>query len=497
MNRAGGGETEFWRSGWFWALLALASTLPMLVPPLQMMPDYFSHTGRYHVMNHGAESAFLPHYYRFQWRLIGNLGVDLLMVPLGHWLPTETAARICAASIPPLTVAGVHAVSTASWGRVQAPALLALPFIYSFTMLYGFVNYQLGLALALLVLALWIRSADGPAWRRLAVMLPLGLLVWVVHMAAWAVLLAAVGCWELARARQERPGVLATLRRAIRRCLPLAVPLLIILWESRGGVPAQAYSWQHKGEWLTVFMIADSPTMAMAEVLTLGLAAGLAVTVRGVRGNPGLGLAAAALALLFLALPNAMLGSFYADARLLAPMVMLGVLGIALPASERATVVAWLGILVFGIRTAEITQGWTQRGTAAMIDLAGLEKLPLGARIAVVLGPDACRRFPLTSLSELPSLAIVRRDAFVNSEWDLAGQQLMQPVWNLGHGYNDQRSVVQCSRTQPLAATLARLPRDRFGYVWVFGHAQLAVPWLRIVHQGPNSRLYAIAGPPA
>jgi hypothetical protein len=183
-NRLLSEPVAFWGQGWFWCVLALASLLPFIVAPLPMMPDFFSHTARYHVMNHGADSAFLPRYYRFQWALIGNLGIDLVMVPLGAIWPTETAARIAVASIPVLTIAGIYAVARASWGRIEAPALLALPFVYSFTFLYGFVNYHFAVALALLGFAAWIKLAPRRAWLRWLVFAPLAMAVWVARFPA-------------------------------------------------------------------------------------------------------------------------------------------------------------------------------------------------------------------------------------------------------------------------------------------------------------------------
>jgi hypothetical protein len=190
------GPVAFWGRGWFWCLLALISVLPFIVAPLPMMPDYLSHMARYHVMNHGTESAYLPRYYQFQWALIGNLGIDLLMVPLGAIWPTETAARIAVASIPMLTIAGIYAVSRATWGRAEAPALLALSFVYSFTFLCGFVNFHFSVALALLGFAVWIRFSQQRALQRWLVFAPLASVVWVAHIAGWAVLLLLVGCWE-------------------------------------------------------------------------------------------------------------------------------------------------------------------------------------------------------------------------------------------------------------------------------------------------------------
>jgi hypothetical protein len=178
-----------WARGWFWIVLA---------SPLPMMPDTFSHMAGYHVESHIAESAYLQRYYAFDWQLIGNLGVDLVMVPLSRLLPTELVARIATGMIPPLTILGIYAVAKAAWGRIEAPALLALPFAWGFSFIYGFVNYHLALALALLVFALWIHCRSLPFGAHLLLFVPLGMVVWVAHVAGWGALLVMVGGWQLA-----------------------------------------------------------------------------------------------------------------------------------------------------------------------------------------------------------------------------------------------------------------------------------------------------------
>jgi hypothetical protein len=96
-----------------WLLLALASAVPFWVAPLPILPDLFTHIGRYHVMNH-LNDAWLSRYYAFDWHITGNLGVDLLMVWLGPVLGTEKAAYLIAALIPPIVVLGIYRLARAA-----------------------------------------------------------------------------------------------------------------------------------------------------------------------------------------------------------------------------------------------------------------------------------------------------------------------------------------------------------------------------------------------
>lgn len=488
----------WWDRGWLWLVLALASTLPFVVAPLPMLPDYFSHIGRYHVMNHGAESAYLRQYYEFRWALIGNLGVDLLMVPLGRVLPTETAATICAAGIPPLTLAGIFAVARTVWGRVQAPALLALPFVYSFTFLFGFVNYHLALALALLAFALWVRAARWPPALRTALFLAIGAALWVAHIAGWAVLLLLISCWEFVTARRMGSKFLPSVVTAARRTLPVALPLAaLVIWRSgNGGTSFDVRDLRSKLDWLTILLRSEHIWTDIATVLLLGVAGWWLYRKSGAARDGRLLFAALMLALCFLVLPKVVFGSFYADGRLLPVFAIVLFVGLGTPAGRVGTIVALLGVGIFAARLAMTTVGWQQRGSAAVADLEALDSVPRGSRIAVMSSPTACEDWHLKGFDHLASLAIVRREAFVNTQWDIAGSQLLRPLYNRGRGFNDAISTRMAGKRSacdgtPLPQMLAGLPRDRFDYVWVFDDAADA-PWLRPVFAGPHGRLYRI-----
>lgn len=97
--------------------------LPFLVARYPQLTDYPSHLARYHVMLDGGRSPILAGYYGFEWHLAGNLGADLLMVPLGR--------------------------------PIGAGSLLAFALIWSPAIGMGFYNFCLSLALALFAFAAW------------------------------------------------------------------------------------------------------------------------------------------------------------------------------------------------------------------------------------------------------------------------------------------------------------------------------------------------------
>ena len=498
----------WWTHRLFWIALAFASVVPFLLSPLPPVADLLSHIGRYHIMVFGDRSEFLQRYYSFHWTLIGNLGQDLLVYPLVPLLGAEKAGFLLTALIPPVTVLGIRQLSIAAHGEVQPSALLALPFAYSFPFVFGFVNYSTGLALSLWVLAAWYRWRDHKSLAGIALFVTLATLVWLVHMAAWAVLIVAIGSVELARAYKMlgwRPVQVAW--KAFMRVLPMiAVPVVLTLaW--RDGVDGQSgldFS-QHwlKFHWIAFILRDQSMWFDLASLFALGLTGIWLLATRN-RIEAGLGLAAAVLVVVYAVIPPNVLNSYFADLRLLTPLAIfaLTAIGVNRLSYRQKTILAAGAVILFSIRLGLTTTGWIDRGRHLTEDLKALDHVERGARIAVLAPTRMFESWDNTGLSHVASLAIVRREAFVNTEWDIPGSQLMRPVYNAGQDFNSDKSTKLQMKAGKEGRTvedmLAKLPRSRFDYVWLF---KTDVPQdqrqgFEEKFRNGESVLYAIARPP-
>lgn len=215
---------RWYGSGWLWLLLAVLSTTPLLVSAFPPMPDFYSHVGGYYVMVHPSD-PLLSRYYDFHWLLTGNLGIDLIVRGLSAILPFDMAVRLAVILIPFLTTVGIYALSKTVHGTVPPTALLALPLVWTFPLVFGFVNFSLGIALALLLSALWIkRLSEGGELAMIASAALAGLL-WLCHLSAFAVFLIIVAGWEMAQVDWYNP-----IRAAVRlglKMTPAAWPLLL------------------------------------------------------------------------------------------------------------------------------------------------------------------------------------------------------------------------------------------------------------------------------
>src|SRR5690242_11676060 len=230
-------RTFDWLNPTLWICLIVMATIPVLVARYPPAPDFYGHLGRYYVLLHSGEPS-LARYYQVHWHLMGNMGADLLAVMLGRFLGVDIAARLILAMVPALTAAGILWLSKLVHGRVQPTAVAALALIYSMPLNYGFLNYTLGVGLALLASAAWTALRDRPAARAMFAVVASGA-IWICHFAAFGIFLVIVAAQTLMETR--------SLMRAAKVALPACWPLLLtLLWQTGGPQHAVNFEWAMK-----------------------------------------------------------------------------------------------------------------------------------------------------------------------------------------------------------------------------------------------------------
>jgi hypothetical protein len=196
---------EWWESPAVIAAVILLSAVPLLYPQIPPLVDLPGHMGRYRVQLDLDSSLWLGEFYGFEWAAIGNLGVDLLVVPLAPLIGLEPAVKLIVLSVPPLTVAGFLWVAREVHGRIPPTAFFAIPFAYGHPFLFGFVNYALAMALAFLAFALWLRLARlGRLRLRAALFVPISVVVFFTHTYGWGAL--GLMCFSAEAVRQHDKG---------------------------------------------------------------------------------------------------------------------------------------------------------------------------------------------------------------------------------------------------------------------------------------------------
>ena len=488
-----GEPLHWWQTRRFVALCTFLAIVPLLWPEVPPLVDLPGHMGRYRVQLEHGQHAWLGDWYNFEWSLIGNLGVDLLVVPLSKVFGLELAVKLIVIAIPAATVAGLLWIAREVHGRIPATALFALPLAYAFPFHFGFVNFALSMALALLAFGWWLRLARlGKLVFRGIVFLPISILIWVTHTFGWGFLGVLAFAAELIRQHDLRRDPAMPWHRDVVRgwivpafhaglhCLVLAPPaVLMVAWRSGGHVSGETGDWfnfRAKILWVVQVFRDRWQLLDIASVGVLFLLLFKAVRDPNIQYSRNLGLSAVFLLAVYILLPRIVFGSAYADMRLVPFLLAIAIVAIrpkpGLSIRGAATVAA-LGMAFFTVRVAATTLSFFLYDQAYDRELKALDRLPQGARLISFVGETCYNEWRMTRLQHLPALALERKLAYTNDQWSMPGAQLLTVKYaaakRFAHDPSQIVTDIQCPREwwRPVPWALARFPRGAFDYVWM------------------------------
>lgn len=468
---------DWWTRRSVLAACILLALVPLIYPPIPPLVDLPGHMGRYAVQ---LDPTPFHDWYTFRWQLIGNLGVDLLIEPVGRLFGVELGTKLIVMTIPALAVAGLLLIAREVHGRVPPTAFFALPLMWGHPFVFGFVNFSLAMALALVGFALWLRMArtGGAKWRPF-VFLPLACIVWTAHTFGWGLLGLLCSSAEAIRQRDLGKSWLAAAVASALACLPMALPLVpMLVWRSGAtDMTGDWFDWGTKSLWVLTTL---RDRWQAFDLASLAVIVGLVfVALR----NPLLGwsrnLAVSALVLLavFVLLPRIIFGSAYADMRLTPYLFAIAVIAIR-PRPEASAkflgTLAVVGLAFFAVRIGAHTASMGIASARYDGALVALDQIPSGARVATFTQRTCGVEWSTNRMEHLSALVMVRRQGFSNDQWDVSGANLMMITKTDASGFAvdpSQLVVAQkCGRGAPWMTpdeALARLPRVAFDYVWL------------------------------
>ncbi len=506
----------WWTRPWYIALLALISIVPLLRPEVPPLVDLMGHMGRYRVEIADPASPLLTRYFGFQWALMGNLGVDLLVVPLAKLFGLELAVKLIVMAVPPLTLTGLLLIAREVHGRLPATAGLVAPFAYCWPFQWGFINYVLGMALALNAFALWLYLARmGRIRLRAALFLPIGCLIWLCHGFAWGVLGLLAFSAEIVRMRDvEGRGFGESLWRGVLHCLPLSPPmLLMIAWRSGDvqGKTVDWFNWKAKYVYLisalrTHWMAFDIILVSALVLMVLFGIASIGWRQIGVNMRRTLGVACLVLIIAYVLMPRIVIGSAYADMRLAPYVIAIGVIGLVPRTTNRLALstIAALALIIFGVRLWQSTERYAGFAAFQEAQLAALDHVDRDSRVFALVELPCLSRWESPRLEHLGAMAIVRRQAFVNGQWTMPGAQLLSIKYAPAKGYaEDPTQVMRPKRcrartARTIESSVALFPRYAFDYLWLINaareHWPVNDPTLKLIwNGGERGALYKIS----
>jgi len=474
------GERGFWETRPFLIAFILLAAVPLLWPDVPPLIDLPGHMGRYRIQLDMGSRPDLAQYFSFQWSLIGNLGIDLLVVPLSKVFGLELAVKLIVLAIPPMTVAGFLWVAREVHGRVSPIAFFAAPFAYSYPFMFGFANFALSMAFAFLAFGLWLRLARLGRFRlRAAIFVPISCLIWVTHTFGWGTLGLMAFSAELVRQHDKGHGFIASGMRSAVHCLPMALPVVPILLSRTGHVGGLTEDWFNIPAKIFALVVVLRDRWLYWDAFCI--TAVLLLIVQSLRSkriawSRNLTASALFLALVFVLLPRVVFGSAYADMRL-APYIFAVALLAASPRDwsdlRLVRTIALVGVIFVGLRTAGTTISFWLYDREWDRELAALDHVPPRSRIVVLTGRTCGENWMTPRIEHLGSLALVRGASFANSQFSMAGAQLLTVRYpEAGAFLTDPSHVVIPARCIDhdllrVADALQRLPRQAFDYVWL------------------------------
>ena len=484
-----GTPRPWWEGRPFVAAMILLAFVPLLYPAIPPIVDIGGHMGRYKVAADMAGSPTLQQWYSFHWLPIGNLGVDLLVVPLAKLIGIEPATKLVVMSIPPMTVAGMLWVAREVHNRLPPTVAFALPLAFGHPFLFGFVNFALSMALALIAFGLWLRLGRlGKPRLRALLFLPISFIVYFAHTFGWGML--GLLCFSAEAVRQHDRGQswwMAGFRAAFHS-LSLALPaLMVLLWrsEATGGLTHRWFDWGYKWEYL-LRMFRDRWEAFDIACAAIVLAVPVFALIHPrLTLSRNLAFSGLILAACYVLLPRIVFGSAYADMRLVPYAAAIFVLAVRFKKETHFPLATWLAIAAVGfmvIRLGAITASMAISGARQAEQLRALDHVERGSRLAVLVW-DKCEQWALRRSDHLGAIATVRKEAFTNDHWPMAGATLMRVRYPAaGWFQRDPSQIVRdpgCRHEGwAVRAALNNLPHDAFDYLWLIDMRPIPRQWV-------------------
>lgn len=481
------------------ALLALA-VIAVLVrrdfPPLVDWPD---HMARHYLEALWLKGESLPSFYEIAYRVMPNLGSDLIVPPLLLAFDHITASKIFLILAVLLFSAGPM-LFVLQYGRhspqAYAAAAALMPWVLAGTFFWGFMNYYSGVGLAFLAAANHLRllRKERPGVIQLAGHAGLLLLLYVWHLTSIGIFLVLAGCMTLdilwTNGRKAFIHSIVRLLPVTATILPAIAVMIAVFLTPQLNALSGGVVWSTP---LRKIALAAGYFSAYDVRLDLALSAvwvlGLALLFRLPALRPlridYAGLSFLAFGLLYLVLPVEVGTTSGADIRMLPSLLFTGAALLAnLPLSRLAPLGLAALLAAGGVRYASIDSAWARmEGDARAID-AHFAREKANAKILVVTLDRASK----TSFqSHLAGWAVPRNLAYVSNLFSYAGQQTLslkgpkiEPVALADGGYAIDEALVRTS----------------FDYVYLFNPAgaKFAIPagWTFVLGEGAG-RLYRIA----
>ncbi|MGC2202798.1 MAG: hypothetical protein WA633_22005 [Stellaceae bacterium] len=460
------------------ALLLALSAAPLFSTVLPPLFDYPNHLARMHLLAEGGNA-----FYDVRWAPLPNLAQDLIVPELGILISLELASKLFVLLIFALIGGGsiwLNRVATGAW---RLWPLLSFLLLYNRVFLWGFLNYLFGIGIALCGIALWLALERRRWWVRALISSFIAVFCYISHIAAFGfyalVLLGVELLPALAEMRARRWPALSYRMAIAGAQFILPTGLFFGYWQPTAAAIGYADFWRKADLLFSVFDNYNRAFDITCFSVFLALFGWLVVT-RRLQTAPRLCPAVFVVLLAYIVLPSQLFGGSGLDHRLPLPLFLL-VIAASEPRFPSGRAAFGVGVVAGSVLLARLTiieMQWRQADRIYSADLAGLDKLPRGAKLAIAIPPDAVHMVSVPEV-HLATLAIARREVFVPTLFAYSGQQpiVLKPAYAaLAEAASPQRFWAVLTGGEAMK-TMQLLPvLQQYDYIVFTGRRPINVP---------------------
>lgn len=365
---------------------------PVMVNQFIPLHDYPFHLARIVILA-DLDNPIYSEFYKAGSFLLPNMAMDMVAVPLAAIVGAETASRIFVMLSLVSMLLGTMMLHWAVHKRFSPWPLFAVVFLFNGIFRYGFLNYIFGLGIAFLAAALWIQMK--PSVLKIAIALLMSLLLIMLHFAAFAVFAVIVGCCEIyaTGTRWSKEGAKTSLFNLIVSASPFLLAIILFLMVSptaegtgeglgiRDLIQYKTLDRLYEGALYS--LITGIPWLNIVCFTILTIIFSVYLFKRQIKFAPNLLLGLTTMTLLYVILPFSLMGSLFADVRLVPAIALLGVASIDIKAQHIKSdrVIASSAILLSILIAIGVTRQWGYLNTELSSISRVFEKTETGSTI--------------------------------------------------------------------------------------------------------------------
>ena len=353
---------------WWSTLIVLCSTLLMPLAAVDVPPllDYPNHLARAYALAWGQQDAFLSRMYAPHWAIIPNLAVDLVLPPLLWIMPVHIAGRILLAATLLLPVIGTVLYSNVLFGRRSYWSVAVCLVACNGLFLLGFINFQLGIGLALVCAAAWMARREAHPAATVSIGAICAVLLFFSHLMGLLFFLILLGSYEIERAwisYRQGDSLIAVVARRAAWLLPVVAPPMALYVVSAFADVRSGIVWETGHDKLIRAAMSLVNYNLPLDIVSASLLAAFLLTCAGlrlIRVPLRSAVALGAVGGLFAVAPLGFKGTGYIDARfavMFGFLVFASVRPVRLP-DRAALLVAVAVVALFGVRTSQVAVVW-------------------------------------------------------------------------------------------------------------------------------------------